>query len=162
MSISFAVCGLLRHLRHRRLELLELAKLPKLDRPLLARGTRVRRALRPLDRLRLGVHVDEPEAADGFFRLRERAVGHDALPPEMRTRVPSVVGCSAATSTRTPACLSSSLYFITAATTSASGSLPASESLLALTNIMNLIPRSPFPLGSRRHPAPHGAQQRED
>src|SRR5215471_3438284 len=72
-------CGVLRDLRDCRLELLELAKLPKLDRPLLARGTRVRRALRPLDRLSLGLHADEPEAADGFLRLRERAVGHDAL-----------------------------------------------------------------------------------
>src|SRR5215831_897718 len=79
------------------------------------------------------------------------------LPPEMRMRVPSVVGCSAATSSSTPACPSSSLYFITAATTSASGSWPASECLLALTNIMNLMLRSPFPLGSRRQPAPHGA-----
>src|SRR5215470_17747319 len=79
------------------------------------------------------------------------------LPPEMRMRVLSVVGCSAATSTSTPASLSSSLYFITAATTSASGSWPASESWLAFTNIRNLILRSPFPLGSRRHPTPHGA-----
>src|SRR5262245_62259959 len=79
MSVSFAVCGFLRDLRDRRLELLELAKLPKLDRPLLARGTRVRRALRPLDRLGLGLHADEPVAADGLFRLRKRAVGHDAL-----------------------------------------------------------------------------------
>src|SRR5262249_60538667 len=79
------------------------------------------------------------------------------LPPEMRMRVLSVVGCSAATSTSTPASLSSSLYFITAATTSAFGSWPASECLPALTNIKNLMPRSPFPLGSRRHPAPHGA-----
>src|SRR5262245_58184110 len=78
------------------------------------------------------------------------------LPPEIRMRVLSVVGCSAATSSSTPACLSSSLYFITAATTSASGSLPASGFLFALPNIKNLMPRSPFPLGSRRHPAPHG------
>src|SRR5262249_4479374 len=104
MSISFAVCGLLRDLRHRRLELLELANLPKLDRPLLARGTRVRRALRPLDRLGLGVHVDEPEAADGLFRLRERAVGHDALASGDADACALLVGCSAATSTSTPAC----------------------------------------------------------
>src|SRR5215475_3516838 len=76
------------------------------------------------------------------------------LPPEMRMRVLSVVGWSAATSTSTPACLSSSLYFITAATTSASGSLPASEFLLAFTNIMNLMPRSPFEAHDRSHPRP--------
>src|SRR5215470_1153808 len=75
-------------------------------------------------------------------------------PPESRIRVLSAVGRSAATSTSTPARFSSSRYFITPTMTSAAGISPASEALLAFTNIKNLMFVSPPPNGGARQ-EPH-------
>src|SRR6266571_3693613 len=59
--------------------------------------------------------------------------------PENRTRAPFELGCSPSPASITPAFTSSSLNFPIAARSFSSGITPASESLLALTMIMNRI-----------------------
>src|SRR5439155_21743900 len=59
--------------------------------------------------------------------------------PENLTRAPFELGCSPSPASITPAFTSSSLYFPIAARSFSSGITPASESLLALTMIMNRI-----------------------
>src|SRR5258706_9968143 len=61
------------------------------------------------------------------------------LAPENRTRAPFELGCSPSPASITPAFTSSSLNFPIAARSFSSGITPASESLLALTMIMNRI-----------------------
>src|SRR5918996_379050 len=63
--------------------------------------------------------------------------------PEKRTRAPLLLGCSPSPPRRTPALTRSSLYLPIAASSSWLGSLPASESLLAFTMIMNRMFVSP-------------------
>jgi hypothetical protein len=63
--------------------------------------------------------------------------------PEKRTRAPLLLGCSPSPPSMMPALTSSSLYLPIAASSSWLGSLPASESLLALTMIMNRMFVSP-------------------
>src|SRR5262249_50865526 len=61
------------------------------------------------------------------------------LSPENRTRAPCELAFRPVRSTSTPALASSSLYFPIAASISSLGMLPASDSLLAFTIIMNRI-----------------------
>src|SRR5437870_2154842 len=65
------------------------------------------------------------------------------LPPENLMRVPLELGWRPAASRRTPAFISSSLYLPMADRSSSLGILPASESLLAFTIIMNRMVLSP-------------------
>src|SRR5712691_12757186 len=64
-------------------------------------------------------------------------------------RAPFELGCRPERSMSTPAFVSSSLYFIMAEMSFSSGMTPASESLLALTIIMNRIAPSPSLSGCR-------------
>src|SRR3984957_14216516 len=68
----------------------------------------------------------------------------EGFPPENRTRAPFEVGLSPAPSKSTPAFINSSLYLPIAESSSSLGMTPASESLLALTIIMNRIGASPL------------------
>ena len=74
------------------------------------------------------------------------------LPPANWTRAPLALACRPARSSRAPAFFSSSLYLPIAVSIFSSGSAPASDSLVALTSIMNRIVVSPFSLkpASRR------------
>src|SRR5947208_13139048 len=69
------------------------------------------------------------------------------LPPENLTRTPLELGWSPSPASITPAFTSSSLNFPISVRISRLGRTPASESLLALTRIMNRIGVSPFGFG---------------
>src|SRR6266404_2316425 len=69
------------------------------------------------------------------------------FPPANLMRAPLALDWSPERSSSTPAFASSSLYFVMAAMSCSSGIIPASESLLALTIIMNRIVRSPCCFG---------------
>src|SRR3984893_2914508 len=75
-------------------------------------------------------------------------------------RAPFEVGCRPARSTRIPAFAFSSLYFVIAAIRLSSGIMPASESLLVLTNIINRIDLSSFEYhaGGKRTTATGGSR----
>src|ERR1700732_1577826 len=65
-------------------------------------------------------------------------------------RAPFELGCRPARSSRIPAFAISLLYFVIAAIRLSSGIMPASESLLALTNIINRIRSVLFRVSHRR------------
>src|SRR3954462_7341451 len=72
--------GLARPALERVAEVRRLVHPPDLQRdPVAERG-----ALHPLDRLLLGLGLDDPEARDHLLALGEGAVGHDALLPVER------------------------------------------------------------------------------
>src|SRR5712692_2949929 len=80
------------------------------------------------------------------------------LAPENLMRAPFELGWSPAPSRSTPAFISSSLYLPIAERRSSPGMMPASQSLLAFTIIMNLIVMSPSILISNDEPNSPGSR----
>jgi len=98
-------------------------------------------ALHPLDGLRLGLHLDDPEARDEFFRFGERPVDDGSLCAGEFDARPLRPRCNPSAARSTPAFTSSSLYLFISLSNCSLGITPASESLSAFTITMNRISR---------------------